>query len=130
MKPDSPVVDHRTNPRAWVSYTAAERKHLSDLYAEEVAYTDEQLGLFVEAVKQIMGERPWILVVTSDHGEMLGEHDINFNHHGIYEDAIRIPLVMVGYDIEMRPTAADGLVSVDAQVRLMDSSRRHCSIFS
>ena len=93
-----------------------------------MAYTDEQLGLFVEAVKQIMGERPWILVVTSDHGEMLGEHDINFNHHGIYEDAIRIPLVMVGYGIEMRPTADEGLVSVDAQVRLMDLPRTILSI--
>ena len=59
---------------------------------------------------------------------MLGEHDINFNHHGIYEDAIRIPLVMVGYGVEIRPDDAEGLVSVDAQVRLMDLPRTILSI--
>ena len=128
--PNAPVVDHRTilTLEPGYSYTEEERRSLADLYAEEVAYTDEQLGLFVESVKSTMGDRPWILVVTSDHGEMLGEHDINFNHHGIYEDVIRIPLVMVGYGVEVRPEGSTDPISVDAQVRLMDLPRTILSI--
>jgi arylsulfatase A-like enzyme len=67
-------------------------------------------------------------VVLADHGEMLGEHGIEMNHHGIYEDAIRVPLVVVPPD----PTAygaacgkrclqmPDVPSAVARQVRLMD----------
>jgi arylsulfatase A-like enzyme len=59
---------------------------------------------------------------------MLGEHGIEMNHHGIYEDAIRVPLVVVPPD----PTAyraacgkrclqmPDVPSAVARQVRLMD----------
>jgi len=33
------------------------------------------------------------VVIDSDHGETLYDHDCFFDHHGIYEPTIRIPLV-------------------------------------
>lgn len=41
------------------------------------------------------------VVVLSDHGESLGEHEIYFEHHGLYEPTTRIPLVV-------RPPESDG----------------------
>ncbi len=34
-----------------------------------------------------------LVVVTADHGEELGEHGIWFDHHGLYEANLRVPLL-------------------------------------
>jgi len=36
------------------------------------------------------------VIIFSDHGESLTEHDIFFGHHGLYENDIYVPLIMVG----------------------------------
>ena len=33
------------------------------------------------------------MVVTSDHGECLGEHDMYFVHTGLYDSTVRVPLI-------------------------------------
>jgi len=35
-----------------------------------------------------------LIIFTSDHGESLGEHKIYFDHHGLYEVSLRIPLIL------------------------------------
>jgi len=35
-----------------------------------------------------------IIIFTADHGESLGEHDIYFDHHGLYQNTLRIPLLI------------------------------------
>jgi choline-sulfatase len=114
--PTAPALDHRSilTQEPGYDYTEAEREGLRSLYAEEVAWTDQQLGEFVSALEEQLAGRDWILVVTADHGEMLGEHGLDFNHHGIFEDAIRVPLVLVSSGVELENGRVDG------QVRLMD----------
>jgi arylsulfatase A-like enzyme/uncharacterized protein YqgC (DUF456 family) len=116
--PGSPTVDHRTilTQEPGYDYTDEERDRLRALYAEEVAWTDQQLGEFVSELESLLAGRSWILLVTADHGEMLGEHELDFNHHGIYEEAIRVPLVLVASGLELPEGRVDG------QVRLMDLS--------
>lgn len=114
--PDNPALDHReilSNEADFV-YTDEVRQKLRRLYAEEVAYSDQELGRFLQAREDLGRDRPLLLIVTADHGEMLGEHGIEFNHHGIYDEALRIPLIIQPVHFsEMTRT-------VDEQVRLMD----------
>ncbi|GAB7018249.1 sulfatase family protein [Halostagnicola bangensis] len=51
-----------------------------------------------------------LVVVLADHGESLGEHDIYFEHHGLYEPTARIPLIVrpPGESVEQ----SDELVSI------------------
>ena len=35
-----------------------------------------------------------LIIVTSDHGESLGEHGIYFDHHGLYEVSLRVPFAL------------------------------------
>lgn len=37
-----------------------------------------------------------LVVLTADHGEELGEHGIWFDHHGLYETNLRVPLILWG----------------------------------
>lgn len=55
-----------------------------------------------------------LIILTADHGEMLGEHNIYFNHYGGYEENIRVPLI-----IRFPPLFPKGKV-ISRQVSLID----------
>ena len=61
-------------------------------YAGEVAFVDASLGPLLELVRR--GPRPTTVVVTSDHGEGLGDH--GEPTHGVfaYESTLRVPLIV------------------------------------
>jgi arylsulfatase A-like enzyme/predicted negative regulator of RcsB-dependent stress response len=65
-----------------------------DLYQGEVAAVDAALGLLLEPLLDASSSESPLIVVTSDHGESLGEH--GEATHGIftYEGPLRVPLVL------------------------------------
>ena len=63
-------------------------------YEGEVAFADHCVGLLLEKLRQLGLLDSTLIVITSDHGEMLGEHgELN---HGffVYEGALRVPLIV------------------------------------
>lgn len=66
----------------------------SQTYADDVAVADGALGPLLEPILAAGGSSPTIVVLTSDHGESLGEH--GEATHGIfaYESTLRVPLVL------------------------------------
>jgi arylsulfatase A-like enzyme/lipopolysaccharide biosynthesis regulator YciM len=81
-------------------------------YDAEIASADEQLGRLLAALERSGRLAETLVVVTSDHGEMLGEHQEQTHGFFIYEAAIRVPLLIAGPGI---PTQA-----IDDPVRLVD----------
>jgi len=85
----------------------------SDLYDSGVAFADEQLARLLGALSAAgLGERA-LVVVTSDHGEMIGEHGL-VAHLALYEENLLVPLIV---------SAPDGRGhgrEVAAQVRSVD----------
>jgi arylsulfatase A-like enzyme len=67
---------------------------LSDLYDGEIAYVDRRIGEVVEALRRRDLLDGTVIVVTSDHGEMLGEHGFMDHKFTLHEPVLRIPLVM------------------------------------
>jgi arylsulfatase A-like enzyme len=64
-------------------------------YDGEIWFTDQQIGRLLAYARA----QPWwkdtVVVLTSDHGEALGEHGINFQHgYEIWEPLMRIPLLV------------------------------------
>jgi arylsulfatase A-like enzyme len=83
-------------PRAWevpgrgLGYYVAQ-------YDGEIAATDAEVGRVLEALESSEVGEQTIVIVTSDHGESLGEHDYYFDHgQNLYDPCMRIPLVMAG----------------------------------
>ncbi len=35
-----------------------------------------------------------IVVINSDHGETLYDHDCYFDHHGLYDPTLHVPLII------------------------------------
>ncbi len=64
-----------------------------DLYSGEVAFADHCAGQVLEKLRKLGLYDSTLIIVTGDHGEMMGEHgELN---HGffIYESALRVPLI-------------------------------------
>lgn len=64
-----------------------------NLYAGEIAFTDDCVGQVVEKLKELGLYESTMIVVTGDHGEMLGEHGENTHGYLIYQSAIQVPLI-------------------------------------
>ena len=50
-----------------------------------------------EMIDELVARDLWnetVLIVTSDHGEMFGEHDKWAHGSSIYEEVVRVPLMM------------------------------------
>jgi arylsulfatase A-like enzyme len=82
-------------PREYQSYRGSDRKErLIGRYFGATKYIDEQLG---RLFRELKGRNLWdntIIIITADHGESLTEHDIFFDHHGLYEATIHVPLIL------------------------------------
>lgn len=78
------------------AYADAERDALRRQYAAEVAYTDTQVGVLLDGLRARGHLEEAAVLAIADHGESLGEHDINFTHHGVYESVLQVPLLLWG----------------------------------
>lgn len=74
--------------------TAADRRHVIDLYDAEIAYLDEHLGRLLEEVETRGLTGSTAIVLVGDHGQALGEQ--GFWGHGLrlLEPVVRIPLLV------------------------------------
>jgi arylsulfatase A-like enzyme len=67
---------------------------LRDLYEGEVAYLDAILGKLIDDLRGKGLTDDTIIVLTSDHGESLGEHDLVFHQFSVHEILLRVPLIL------------------------------------
>lgn len=75
--------------------TENQRRFVRDLYAGDVARTDRILGGMIEALRQDGILDRTILVVLSDHGEDLWDHDARRSPghgHSLYQELMHVPL--------------------------------------
>lgn len=62
-------------------------------YAGEIAYTDHCIGKVVDKLKELGLYDSTLIIITGDHGEMLGEHGESEHQYYIYQSAIKVPLI-------------------------------------
>ncbi|MEN9242345.1 MAG: sulfatase [Thermostichus sp. DG_1_5_bins_95] len=67
---------------------------LSDIYDAEVAYQDHLLGSVFETLRSTGLEENTLVAVVADHGEGLGEHGFVGHAFVVYEELIRVPLLL------------------------------------
>ena len=67
---------------------------LRDLYDGEVAYADAQFGAFLDALTERGLDQDTLVVFVSDHGEELFEHGRHGHLTTMFEEIVRVPLLM------------------------------------
>jgi arylsulfatase A-like enzyme len=119
-----------------------------ELYDGEIRYTDDQLGRLLGTLKKEGFLDDTVIFLTADHGESFLEHGSWTHGSGLYEELLRVPLLMILPDgkqagrrvetpvqtIDLYPTVLDLLgAEVPTQVQgrsLLGSADPDRSVFS
>jgi arylsulfatase len=78
------------------SITESELQLLTDLYDGEVRYTDAQIGRFLDALDERGMLADTVVVVTSDHGDELGDNGQYGHPRHLHDELVRVPVLADG----------------------------------
>lgn len=94
MDPHAPYLPHQGR-KYW-------GKETRDYYDQEVSFTDEWVGKLVDWVlAQPFGDKT-ALVISADHGESFGAHNLYKHGYELWEDVIHVPLLVYAPGIDAR----------------------------
>ena len=74
-------------------------QRLYDLYDGKIHFVDRYVGEIMDQVKKLGLSDNTLIVLTSDHGELLYSHPddfLTFDHRSLYDPVVHIPLIMAG----------------------------------
>jgi arylsulfatase A-like enzyme len=94
-------------------WTDADRQRIIDLYDGEVSFADALVGDVLDKLAQLGVDDDTIVVVTADHGEELFERGTIGHGHSLYDELLRVPLII-------RWPGREPHGRVEQQVRTMD----------
>ncbi|PZE22296.1 sulfatase [Paenibacillus xerothermodurans] len=69
-------------------------EYVSALYDAEIRYLDDLIMELDDFLQRLGLKEETLLVLFGDHGESLTEHDIYWDHCGLYEQTVHIPIIM------------------------------------
>lgn len=69
-------------------------QQLSALYDGEIAFLDWSFGKLIERLVAMEELENTVVIVTSDHGEQFGEHNLVGHSFALYEPLIHVPLLV------------------------------------
>ncbi len=83
-------------------------------YDASIAYMDLCLQHVFQRLEDLGVAEETLVILTADHGEEMDEHEMWFDHHGLYDTNLHVPLIM------RLPGVLPAGKRVTGQVRLMD----------
>lgn len=104
---------YKRTAKVWSDWTDREHREAAACYYASISEIDEQFGRLLDRVARAGQLENTIVVLTSDHGDLLGAHGLYCKNVGAFEEAYNIPMVVAG------PGIAEAEVS-DARVGLQD----------
>jgi arylsulfatase A-like enzyme len=73
-----------------------DQRYLLDVYDEEITFTDAAIGQLLQALGEMKLVDNTIIVLTADHGEEFMDHNGIGHGKNLYDETIRVPLVIAG----------------------------------
>jgi arylsulfatase A-like enzyme len=67
--------------------------YIEALYDAEIRYCDEGIGQLLQTLDALRIAEDTLVILTSDHGELMYRHGIFFDHHGLYDGNLHVPLL-------------------------------------
>ncbi len=105
-----------------------ELEQLVGTYDESIAYLDAQLGRLFEQLERRGVLDETLVIVTSDHGESFGEHELMYHGHSLYHEQTHVPLVLRYPGVvpsNTRISTPVGLERIPATVMEVVGSKEH-----
>jgi arylsulfatase A-like enzyme len=93
--------------------------HLLALYDGEIRFVDDQVGRILDHLRERGLDRSTLVVVTADHGEEFLDHGGWGHEKTLYEEQVRIPLIVHGPGVRPRREAAQASL-IDVLPTILD----------
>jgi arylsulfatase A-like enzyme len=78
----------------WMPPGISDKDYVIAQYDGAVAYMDACIQTILTAVESLGILEKTIVVINADHGETLYDHECWFDHHGIYDNVLHVPLIV------------------------------------
>jgi arylsulfatase A-like enzyme len=86
--------------------------HIIALYDGEIAFTDHHVGEIFSSLRELNIYENTLIVLTSDHGEEFFEHGRKGHRHTLYDEVLRVPLIIKLPESRKQSHKMDQLVSL------------------
>jgi choline-sulfatase len=100
-------------PQVFRGLTDRDKQGIQAAYYTSVEFMDRNVGLVLQALRDLGLEETTLVIYLSDHGYLLGHHG-RFEKHCLFEEAVRAPLLM------RLPQAIRAATATEALVELID----------
>jgi len=107
----------KATPAAFPSASVQDEKAR---YEREIRYLDGLVETFVEALDEASDPKRTLLVVTSSHGEEFLEHGALENGANLYEESIRVPLLVRGAGVRAKKRYSEAVGLVDLAPTILE----------
>jgi arylsulfatase A-like enzyme len=87
---------------------------IRDLYGREVQYCDQQIGRLIEKLKEWQMLDNLIIILVSDHGEGLGQHNLTGHIDQLYDSLLKVTFIIYNPKLKQKS------LRVKQQVGLID----------
>jgi arylsulfatase A-like enzyme len=106
--------------RTKATTSEADLRHLRALYDGEIRYTDDQLARVLRRLRETGRADHTLVVVTSDHGEEFLEHGSWEHQRTLYEEVVRIPMVVRGPGVARGRRVTEPVSLLDVAPTVLD----------
>ena len=80
--------------KSWMPPGITDKDYVIAQYDGAIAYMDAAIQNILMALESLGILDDTIVVINSDHGETLYDHECYFDHHGIYDVTLHVPLII------------------------------------
>ncbi|HEU5319146.1 MAG TPA: sulfatase [Chloroflexota bacterium] len=80
--------------KSWMPPGVTDTEYVIAQYDGALAYMDACIQRLLTRLEELGIADETVVLLTGDHGESFLEHDIFFDHHGLYEPTIHVPLIV------------------------------------
>ncbi|MDE0671890.1 MAG: sulfatase-like hydrolase/transferase [Caldilineaceae bacterium SB0662_bin_9] len=80
--------------RQWMPPGITDKDYVIAQYDGAIAYMDACIATLLESITALGLDDNTLVVINGDHGETLYDHECWFDHHGIYDNVLHVPLLM------------------------------------
>jgi arylsulfatase A-like enzyme len=91
MKAFKPFCDYLTS---WMPPGITDAAYVIAQYDGAVAYMDAAIQSILTALEDLDLDENTLVILNADHGETLDEHACWFDHHGMYDCTLHVPLIL------------------------------------
>ncbi|MCG9126317.1 sulfatase-like hydrolase/transferase [Candidatus Poribacteria bacterium] len=110
----NPIIPQSPNTKPGDRIGSRDAKTLIAAYYAMIKLIDDQVGRILDVLNETGERENTVIIFTSDHGEMLGDHGLIQKGCRFYEGLVRVPLIISS------PTRFESGLKSDALVELVD----------